>query len=398
VDERDDVRKVIGFVTPRYGDGVVGGSELVMAEAARGLAARGYRTEILTSCAVDHYTWANAIPAGVSEDRGVTVRRFETERGHSPRAHAALAEQIRAEEDLELAQELAFLSGPLRVPDLCRWLARHSSSFDAIVFSPYLNWTTVFGAAVDPDRSIVMPCLHDEPEAYLRVVASTLAEAAGVWFLSEPEHQLGHRITNLPAHHHVVGAAVDVPGSYDAPRFRARHGLDRPFVLYAGRREDGKGWRALVSAFGAAVLRHDLPFDLVTVGVGVPWIPPQVSERVIDLGYLDPAELPHAFAAAAAYVQPSRHESFSRTVMEAWLAGIPVIAFSEGEVVSWHCERSGGGLTYGDVYEFAECLRFLAEAPQAAAALAARGREYVLGNYTWPVVLDSMERSLESFR
>jgi glycosyltransferase involved in cell wall biosynthesis len=376
---------------------VVGGSELVMAEAARGLAARGYRTEILTSCAVDHYTWANALPAGVSEDRGVTVRRFETERGHSARAHAALAGKIHAEDELELAQELAFLSGPLRVPELCRWLARHSADFDAIVFSPYLNWTTVFGAAVDPGRSIVMPCLHDEPEAYLQVVASLLAEAAGVWFLSEPEHQLGHRISNLPAHHHVVGAAVEVPGSYHPARFRARHGLDRPFVLFAGRREDGKGWRSLVSAFGAAVLRHDLPFDLVTAGVGVPWIPPEIADRVIDLGYLGASELPDAFAAASAYVQPSRHESFSRTVMEAWLAGIPVIAIAEGEVVSWHCERSGGGLTYGDVYELAECLRFLAEAPDVAAALAGQGREYVLGNYTWPLVLDAMEQSLEPF-
>jgi glycosyltransferase involved in cell wall biosynthesis len=369
-----------------------------MAEAARGLAARGYRTEVLTSCAVDHYTWANALRPGVSEDRGVTVRRFETELAHSLRAHAALAERIHAEDDVELAEEVAFLSGPMRVPDLCRWLARHSSGFDAIVFSPYLNWTTVFGASVDPDRSIVMPCLHDEPQAYLRIVAAMLSEAAGVWFLSEPEHQLGHRITNLPARHHVVGAAVDVPCTYDAAGFRARHRLSRPFLLYAGRREDGKGWRSLASAFGAAVLRHDIPFDLVTVGVGVPWIPSQIEDRVIDLAYLDATELPHAFAAAAAYIQPSRHESFSRTVMESWLAGTPVIATASGEVVNWHCERSGGGLSYGDTYEFAECLRFLAEAPEVAAELAARGREYVLDNYTWPVVLDSMEQSLRSLR
>jgi glycosyltransferase involved in cell wall biosynthesis len=194
-----------------------------------------------------------------------------------------------------------------------------------------------------------------------------------------------------------VGAAVDVPESYDAARFRARHGIERPFILYAGRREDGKGWRSLVGAFGTAVIRHNPPFDLVTVGVGVPWVPSQIESRVIDLGYIDAAELPSAFAAASAYLQPSRHESFSRTVMEAWLAGTPVIATAAGEVVAWHCERSGGGLTYGDVHEFAECLRFLAEAPEAAAQLAASGREYVLGNYTWPVVLDSMERSLESF-
>src|SRR5579864_2180522 len=68
----------IAFVTPRYGDGVVGGSEAVMAEAAQGLAARGYEIEILTTCAKSHFTWANDFEAGSFEQRGVTVRRFRT--------------------------------------------------------------------------------------------------------------------------------------------------------------------------------------------------------------------------------------------------------------------------------------------------------------------------------
>jgi hypothetical protein len=83
--------------------------------------------------------------------------------------------------------------------------------------------------------------------------------------------------------------------------------------------------------------------------------------------------------------------------MEAWLAATPVIANAEGEVIAWHCERSGGGLTYANGAEFLECLRFIAAAPDAAAVLAAAGRSYVLANYTWPRVLDRMEASLETF-
>ncbi len=44
-----------------------------------------------------------------------------------------------------------------------------------------------------------MPCLHDEPYAYLRSVAAALASAAVVWFLSEPEHQLAHRLAPVAA-------------------------------------------------------------------------------------------------------------------------------------------------------------------------------------------------------
>ncbi len=69
-------RARFAFVTPRYRPGVVGGSEAVMAEAARGLAGRGYQVEILTTCARSHFSWANEFDEGTSEDRGVLVRPF----------------------------------------------------------------------------------------------------------------------------------------------------------------------------------------------------------------------------------------------------------------------------------------------------------------------------------
>jgi glycosyltransferase involved in cell wall biosynthesis len=384
------------FVTPRYGDGVVGGSELLMAEASRGLAGRGYEVEILTTCARDHYTWANDFPEESFEDRGVTVRRFETRRPKSSSRFAALDAKLRERQLLTPGEELAWVSGRFEVPGVYRWLRENGRGYDAIVFSPYLFWTTLHGAAVHPERTILMPCLHDEPAARLRVVSSMLGEAASVWFLSEPEHQLGHRVANIRPGHSVVGAAVEPPASYDPDGFRERHRLERPFLLYAGRREDGKGWRSLVTGFGAAVLRHDLPFDLVTVGVGVPYVPGEIAERVIDLGYLAPDELPDAFAAASAYLQPSPNESFSRTIMESWLAGTIVIATSASEVLTWHCERSGGGLTYGDPFELAQCLAFVAESPEGAQRLAGLGREYVLEHYRWPMVLDAMQASIEN--
>ncbi|HEV2361587.1 MAG TPA: glycosyltransferase family 4 protein [Acidimicrobiales bacterium] len=385
----------LAFVTPRYGDGVVGGSELVMAEAARGLAARGFDVEVLTTCARDHYTWANDFPAGVESDRGLTIRRFPTEKGRRRQSAGGLLRRP-AGPPVGVEAELAWVDASFSVPDLYDWLRRHGAGLDLIVFSPYLFWTTIHGASVLPEKSVVMPCLHDERDAYMSIVSTMLSDVAGVWFLSEPEHQLGHKIANLPPHHPVVGAAVDVPDRHDADGFRERHGLRRPFVLYAGRREDGKGWRTLVTWYGAALMRYGLDVDLVTVGVGEPFVPSEIEGRVVDLGYLDPDELPHAFAAASAYVQPSRNESFSRTVMESWLAGTPVIATSEGSVVAWHCERSGGGLTYGSVHELAECLRLVAESPDSLEQLAKHGREYVLANYTWPVVLDQMERSVEA--
>ena len=70
-------------------------------------------------------------------------------------------------------------------------------------------------------------------------------------------------------------------------------------------------------------------------------------------------------------------ESFSRTIMEAWLAGTPVIGLAESEVVAWHCGRSGGGLMFSDAKELASQLRFVASKPEAATEMAAAGRRYV---------------------
>ena len=69
----------VAFVTPRYGDRVIGGSEAVMREAAHGLAGRGFDVEVLTTCAWSHYTWANDLPPGPSRDGAVRVRRFPVE-------------------------------------------------------------------------------------------------------------------------------------------------------------------------------------------------------------------------------------------------------------------------------------------------------------------------------
>jgi glycosyltransferase involved in cell wall biosynthesis len=385
----------LAFVTPRYGAGVVGGAETAVREAAAGLAARGHSVEVLTTCARDHYTWANEFAPGVERDGAVTLRRFETVavRDLAPWAH--LQGRLMRDDTLDEAEDRTWVNGRFRVPELYLYLAESARTYDAIVFAPYLFWSTLYCAAIAPDRTIMMPCLHDESYARLPSVRAALAGSAATWFLSEPEHQLGHHLASLPAEHPVVGCAVDIPATYDADAFRERHDLERPFVLYAGRREEGKGWQQVLRGFGAAVLRHRLPIDLVTFGVGDPQVPLGLEGRVVDLGYLEDAEVPDAFAAASAYLQPSANESFSRTIMEAWLAGTVVIANGASDVVTWHCERSGGGLLYRDELELGECLRFVAEAPKLAAELAGLGREYVLANYRWPQVLDAMEASLE---
>lgn len=393
-----DARRRVAFVTPRYGEAVVGGSESVSREAAQGLAARGWDVEVLTTPARDHYTWAPAYPVGVARHGDVLVRRFElvNEHGLYPGQpdRGELEQRIALGATLDEGQEQAWVNGLFRVPDLYHHLLATGAAYDAIVFSPYLFWTTLVGATVVPERSIVMPCLHDEGYARLAMVRRVLQASSCAWYLSAPEQELAEQLGCAPARGDLTGAGVEVPAQGDPEAFRARHGLHRPFVLYAGRREEGKGWNLLLEAHAAAVARG-ADLDLVTMGVGPVLPPPGSADRVHDLGFLDDGEAPSAFAAAAAYVQPSRHESFSRTVMEAWLAGTLVVANGDSAVVRWHCERSGAGLVWYGLDELTAALELVAAAPAVLADVASVGRRYVLDHYTWPAVLDRMEASLE---
>lgn len=383
----------IGLVPARYGPGLVGGAEIVLAEMAEGLAARGWDVEILTTCALDHFTWANELPAGLAEEHGVRVRRFPVVNEPNPE-RGALEAAILAGQTLSITEQQRWMNAGMRVPELYQYLVQHAEEYRALVFTPYPFWVTFAGAQVAPERSVLWTCLHDEPYAYLPLFQPVMTGVAGLFLQTAPEHELAHRIFAPLSPHAEVGCGVQVPDTYDPDGFRERHGIDGRFLLYAGRREGAKGWDDLLTAFATANELFELPFQLVTMGRGEVNAPPAIADRVIDLGFLDDAERNNAFAAADAYLQPSRYEAFSRTIMEAWLAGTLVVANGASDVVAWHCERSAAGLTYDDQHEFAQCLSFLAERPDLAAKMAGSGRAYVLDNYQWVDVLDRVEAGL----
>ncbi|HEY9475000.1 MAG TPA: glycosyltransferase family 4 protein, partial [Mycobacteriales bacterium] len=386
----------IGLVPARFGAGTVGGAETVMAEMARGLAARGWQVEILTTCARDHFGWANELPAGVSEEDGLLVRRFPAV--FAPTAERAGYEQaILAGDRLTIEAQQRWMNGGMRVPELYHHLLDHAEDYRALVFTPYLFWVAFACSQIAPSRSVLWTCLHDEPYAYLDLFQPVLTGVAGLFFQSGPEHELAHRLAAPLAAHAEVGCGVPVPAGYDPAGFRRRYGIEGRFLLYAGRREGAKGWDQMLAAFAAASRRSSLPFSLVTMGAGPVNPPAEIADRVIDVGFLPDDERDNAFAAADGYLQPSRYEAFSRTIMEAWLAGTPVVGNAGSEVVAWHCQRSGAGLLYDDEYEFEQCLRFLAEAPRVAQDLAGSGREYVLAHYTWDIVLDRVEAALRQW-
>ena len=154
------------------------------------------------------------------------------------------------------------MNDSLRVPELYHHLLDHAEDYRAIICAPYLFWTTFACAQVAPDRTVLIPCLHDEPYARLELFQPMFTGVAGVQFLTEPEAALAEDLV-LGPRTAVVGAGVDVPERYDPEGFRAKHGITDRFVLAGGRREGAKGWDGLMEGYARAV-RRGLDLKLVT--------------------------------------------------------------------------------------------------------------------------------------
>jgi glycosyltransferase involved in cell wall biosynthesis len=386
----------LAFVPVRFGDEVIGGAEMLVRELADGLAERGWEVDVLTGCARDHFGGAHWYAAGESElPHGARLVRFPSVTSRS-RAHRVLGNR-RLDRGGSLDERAAYrwLNDDVRVPGLFEYLVDHGHEYRAIVAAPYLYWTTVATAAAAPDRTVLLPCLHDEPTASLPVYDEMFRDARGCWFLTEPEAGVAAARWPDLTEHAVVGAGVRVPDAYDPDGFRDRYGIEGPFVLYAGRREAGKGFDRLVESFASCAAQRPGPLRLVVAGPGPAPISAAAAPFVVDVGALSERDRDDAMAAARALVQPSPNESFSRTMMEGWLAGTFVLANGESAVSRWHCERSGSGAVYCDGAEFAEWMGRLAE--PAWTAPSGDGRGYVLREYTWPTVLGRVEASIEEW-
>lgn len=376
----------LAFVCPRYGLEVLGGAETVVREMAERLSGRGFPVEVLTTCAIDHYTWENAYPPGVELVNGVVVHRFPIEKGNE-RIRRMLGEQIGVR-PLSLDQQEAWLNEGFRSAKLFHHLMQHHDRYHTIVLTPYMFWTTYACSQVAPHKSVLRPCLHDEAFARLEIYKPIFRDARGITFNSEPEAELARRLFDLPERWQVVGEGVEVPSAAEPARFCQKYGIEGDFLLYAGRREWGKNVDLLVEYFAHYLARSSRALQLVLIGRGNVVIPRAVRDHVVDLGFVSEEDKRDAFAAATVVCQPSLLESFSRLLMEAWLARTPVLTYGRCAVTAHHVRSSEGGLLYEDATEFEVALSLLLERPRLREQMAESGRNYVVANYMWDDVIE----------
>jgi glycosyltransferase involved in cell wall biosynthesis len=384
------------FAVQRYGDGVVGGSEAACRSLATHVAARGHEVEIATTCALDHLTWDNVFAPGRQHIDGLVVHRMPVDRPRDMERFLGLTAALLGDPDVAPAQEREWLAaqGP-SVPGWPGWIRSHASDFDAVVFFTYLYETTTAGIAEAAARTVTLlhPTAHDERYIRLREVSHVFRHADGLAYFTPEEQDLVDTYHTPTGVGRVIGLGFDAPAAGIGDRFRQRHGLGaEPYLVYMGRIEPGKGLDELIqSARSHRQRRSDSP-RLVLVGQMGMDVPDEPWLSVI--GPVDDADRLDAVHGCLALVQPSRFESFSLSLIEAWQQERPGLVQRESPVLLGQARRSGGAIPYSRPSEFAAAVDLLLDEPGLAGALGACGARYVTANYRWEVVLDRYEALL----
>ncbi len=402
----------LAVVTPWFGPALHGGAERQAREIALRLSARGHGVEILTTCSRSFSDdWAtNHHPPGTFREDNLVVRRFPADRRDPSAFDAANARLLAAgPEDLRPGvspvppeDARAFVDHNINSSALLETLRAGRERFRAFIFIPYLYGTTLRGLPLVADRALLQPCLHEEAYALLPAVAAVFRAARRVLFNSEGERELARRLYGPGIHTRslVVGEGVETfatAGDAGSDVLPAELRGAR-FVLCLGRRDPAKNTDLLLRAFRQFKREH--PSDDLTLVLAGPGAVESGGDTpahggVRDLGVVSEATKIALLNHALALFQPSRNESYSRALMESWLAARPAAAHRDCPATALAVERARGGWLAANEAEWAELFAAVSAAPpETLDELGRNGRDYAREHADWDKVIDRYEAAL----
>ena len=145
------------------------------------------------------------------------------------------------------------------------------------------------------------------------------------------------------------------------------------------------------------------PWHLVLIGAPTAeWYADKLREKIRDLKLTDRVTLipgvppdspllPAAYRAASAFLIPSLHEPFGIVVLEAWSAGVPVIASPVGGLQKLVREGENGFFAPADAPDkWAEAIRRLDSDPDLRASITSAADAEVRANYSWDIITDRL--------
>jgi glycosyltransferase involved in cell wall biosynthesis len=376
----------------QYGPEVGGGSETLCRTIAE-LLSVDVDSTVLTTTARDYDPWRSFYPAGEEELNGVRVLRFPADQA-PPGELRALYEDAHAHpEDAARGRLWLEALGP-RAPGLVEHIRDHATDYDVLCATPYVFATTLAAFEAFAGPKVLIPCAHDEPAFGLDVYRHVFDLADAFAFNTDEEAGLVEQrfgTGGKPAR--TIGIPVQPAIDTDPDLFRARFGIEEPYLLCVGRIDVSKGTDLLLDLHDDTVAETP---EHTLVLMGQPIMDVGDRPHVVVTGHVDEATKASAIAGATAVVLPSPYESLSIVALESWAQGKPVLVNAHSPVLMGQVRRSGGGLWYRDEHEYRTMVRLLLELPELGWGLGEAGRTWALDTYSPHAVRGQWRSALEA--
>lgn len=384
----------VAFVVQRCGSGVNGGAESLCLQVAQKMS-NAWNVEILTTCALDYMTWENHYPEGVEYSDSAPIRRFPTSTTRDVDAFNQLsADMLSRMRFCSIAEQERWMEmqGP-NSSDLSSYIENHKDKFTAFIFFGYLYATTVQNLPLVANKGYLVPCAHDEWPIYFSMFDILFSLPNKLVFNMDSEKSfLKKRFFHLKLDGPTAGTGIEAPSITNPDSFIQKYKISTPYLLYCGRVDPSKGCADLIDAFLRWKYEKRIPHKLVLVGNPAMEIP--VHEDIIPTGFVTPEEKWDAMAGCEWLMMPSKYESLSIVLLEAWSLGIPALVNKECDVLVEHCDVGRGGLYYDN---WNQALEIITKTPHMKyAELGVNGRNYVRNKYNWESICNKFESLLDS--
>jgi len=385
----------------------IGGSQWLVKNLSEQLVSR-HRDQLTVFTTVAYnmeYFWGSnepAMPTGVEQINGVTVRRFPVfNRLNTLRklmAGGAYRLRLPYNDWLRTIQ-----TGPV-IWGMTRAVADSKADVILAMGFPLLHmYYALAGARRSKTPLVLLGAIHaaDTWGYDRKVIYQAIQQADAYIALTtfERDYLVGRGIPLDKIT--VIGAGVDIRAfaKADGARLRDRYRWEMsPVVAIMAKQTERKRFDTLLQAM-QRVWAAQPDVRLLIAGARTSYshqleqqissLTPEQQERVTVLSDFAEHEKPDLLAACDVFVLPSGYESFVIAFLEAWACKKPVIGTRRGAIPSVIDEgRDGLLVTYQEAEELAQAILALLADPQRRAQMGEAGYQKVLENYTWEIVAD----------
>ncbi|MFZ4863551.1 glycosyltransferase [Sphingobacterium sp. Mn56C] len=292
----------------------------------------------------------------------------------------------------ELAKHHGFYS-----PQMLEYLEKNKDKYKAIIPISYHNPHAIFGSRIAPEKTILIPTIHNESDAFRGIQTKLFTSVKHIAFNTEEEENLSRNIygKHMSASSIVaVGIETDFEQTVSEDSIRQKFNLPPRYIHYFGRICDSK-MDKLIPWF--VNYKKQYPSDIKLVLTG------RIFQKKVNLpdiqytGFVSDEEKIVLIKNATLIINPSKNESLSLLLLEAMNLGKTVIVNSKSDVMKGHALKSGFATEYYlKEKDFQKVLNKYLDNPELIEKNKERAKNYVKTNYHWPNILNRLKILIDS--